>query len=220
MPRHCLPAKLSKSEHAILKTLRNARSGVNSATVCQRVGLGYARTIELLRRLRRRGLAVVVGASTTAVWTLASREAALRQARSAQKRFNREAAIIEAIQAGPADGMQSAEVSKAIGLKVDRTREVLRILRDKGVLATTSRGAGAKWATAARAQAIREERDRLKLLERRAKHQKEDAEARQDRENAEFLVIRRRYVDVRDCLPLRPPGPASIFAMAAASTST
>ena len=138
----------------------------------------------------------------------------------------KEKAIMRVIRAASPAGLRAVEIASKIGLGPDRTRELLRHLRDRGMADSTSDGSSARWTDAATAKAVRAEREktaaaeRARLAEARRRERRRDADRRRDEAAAEaanedFLVIRRSIVPANQCAPLRPAGPPSIFQMRA-----
>lgn len=229
MVRRCMPAELSQSERVIMDLLRASPEGVNSVVMAGRIGLGAGRTKELLHRLRKRGLAACTGAARYAVWQATK---ATKQKAGAEKKLTtrqsvmltREGLVLEQFDTAPAHGLRGLDIAKVLGLTVDQVRTVLRSLRDKGVLATTG-GPQSRWHRAAVAGEIRKARGGMAsatcaVMEAARRERKRQAERfNSEAANEEFLIIRRRMVRVEDCLPLHPPGPTSVFRLAAAGVS-
>lgn len=225
MPRKCMPAELSVRERAILDLLTAAEDGIAIAEVAKRIGLLVGRTGELLRRLRNRGMACVVGSARTAVWVTPANAERLRLARAPkpapEKRsiiHARESMVLSVIDKAPTHGLRGCEVAQALKLTDGQVRWVLRSLRDRGVLDTTG-GAMSRWLRAEDAKKVRlarygmNEREAAEAARRERRRQAD--RRRSEAANEAFLVIRHSIVPAADCQPLRPAGPPSVFQMRA-----
>ncbi len=114
-------------------------------------------------------------------------------------------------------GVTAAQVAQALGLSVGRTLEVLRTLRDGGQAQVLEAGPASLWCTAERAPVLAKVlKEQRRQRERTAARRKARELARQHEEEA-WLQVTKRVVPLSDCPRMhRPPGPISVFHLAAA----